>query len=129
MTDTPQGVASTITTSGTSGIATAAATAEKVVEAIAKVEGPILTGVSIFVPGAAAITVPLETILPLVIPDIEKALNDIASGTYGDLWTVCKEFVDHIKTGAPNSPILSKAAAVIAAGSPKPDMPPAPSGS
>ena len=43
----------------TSTIATAAATAEKVVETIARVEGPILTGVSIFVPGAAAITVPL----------------------------------------------------------------------
>jgi hypothetical protein len=127
MTDTPQGVASTITTSGTSGIQTAAATAEKVVEAIAKVEGPILTGVSIFVPGAAAITVPLETILPLIIPDIEKALNDVAAGTYGDLWEVCKQFVDHIKVGAPNSPILSQVKAVIAAGSPKPDMPPAPS--
>jgi len=100
--------ATTVTTSATSGIASAAATAEKVVEAIAKVEGPILTGVSIFVPGAAAITVPLETILPLIIPDIERALNDISKGSYSDIFTVAREFVQHISKGLPNSPILSK---------------------
>lgn len=101
----------TVTTSATSGIATAAATAEKVVEAIAKVEGPILAGVTMFVPGAAPITVPMETILPLILPDIEKALNDIASGNYGDIWAVGKEFVDHLTAGKPNSPILSSVAA------------------
>jgi hypothetical protein len=106
MTDT-SAPASTITTTGTSGVATAAATAEKVVEAIARVEGPILTGVSIFVPGAAVVTVPLQTILPLIIPDIEQALNDIAQGTYGDIFTVLREFVGHITTGKPNSPVLS----------------------
>jgi len=94
-------------TDPTSGLATAAATAEKVIEAIAKVEGPILTGVSLFVPGAAAITVPMETILPLILPDIEKALNDIAKGNYGDIWAVGQEFVNHIRAGKPNSPILS----------------------
>src|ERR1700688_2447046 len=104
----PEGVASsTITTSGTSTIAGAAAVAEKVVEAIAKVEGPLLTGISIFVPGAAVVTVPLETILPLIIPDIEKALNDISQGTYGDIFMVCQQFVHHIMAGMPNSPILS----------------------
>lgn len=107
MTDT------TVTTSATSGIASAAATAEKVVEAIAKVEGPILTGVGIFVPGAAAITVPLETILPLIIPDIERALNDISRGTYTDIFMVAREFVQHITQNMPNSPILSQVNAVI----------------
>jgi hypothetical protein len=106
----PEPVA-TLTTTGTSGIASAAAVAEKVVEAIAKVEGPILTGVSLFVPGAAVVTVPLETILPLIIPDIERALNDISQGSYGDIWTVCQQFVQHITTGKPNSPILSATAA------------------
>jgi hypothetical protein len=101
MTDT------TVTTTATSGIATAAATVEKVVEAIARVEGPILTGVTLFVPGAAAVTVPLATILPLILPDIERALNDIAKGNYGDIWTVGREFVDHLTKGKPNSPILS----------------------
>jgi hypothetical protein len=102
MTDT------TITTTGTSGVATAAATAEKVVEAIAKVEGPILSGVSVFVPGAAAITVPLETILPLILPDIEKALNAISQGNYGNIWQIGQEFVQHITAGLPNSAILSE---------------------
>ncbi|HEY8751600.1 MAG TPA: hypothetical protein VIM11_26700 [Tepidisphaeraceae bacterium] len=112
MTDTtvttaaPEPIA-TITTSGTSGIASAAAVAEKVVEAVAKVEGPILTGVSLFVPGAAVVTVPLETILPLILPDIEKALNDIAQGNMGDIWQVGREFVQHITSGQPNSSILS----------------------
>jgi hypothetical protein len=105
MTDAP---ATTVTSTATSGVATAAATAEKVIEAIAKVEGPILSGVSIFVPGAAAVTVPLQTILPLIIPDIEKALNDIAQGTYSDIFLVARQFVQHITQGMPNSPILSK---------------------
>src|SRR5579859_7422462 len=55
----------TVTTSATGGLATAAQAAEKVVETIAKIEGPILAGVTIFVPGTAPITIPLETILPL----------------------------------------------------------------
>jgi hypothetical protein len=99
----------TITTSGTSGVATPAATAEKVIETIAKVEGPILAGVTMFVPGAAAITVPLQTILPLIIPDIEKALNDIAQGPggYMDIFSVLKSFSDHIKAGFPNSAALA----------------------
>jgi hypothetical protein len=107
------------TTVTTSGIASAAATAEKVVEAIAKVEGPILTGISIFVPGAAAITVPLETILPLIIPDIEKALNDISTGTYGDIFEVAREFVQHITAGKTNSAVLSAPGQTT--GAPRPD--------
>ena len=67
----------TTVTVAASSVATAAATAEKVVEAIAKVEGPILTGISIFVPGAAVVTVPLQTILPLIIPDPPRAENAI----------------------------------------------------
>lgn len=109
---TPQAVvapaaAGTVTTSTTSTIASAAAVAEKVVEGIAKVEGPLLSGISIFVPGASVVTVPMETILPLIIPDIERALNDISRGTYGDLWAVCQEFVNHIQAGKANSPVLS----------------------
>jgi len=112
MTDTPE-PSTTVTASSTSGIATAAATAEKVVEAIAKVQGPLLTGISIFVPGASAFTVPMETLLPLILPDIEKALNDISAGTYGDIFSVAKEFVAHITQSLPNSPILSQVNAAL----------------
>jgi hypothetical protein len=84
-----------------------AGAAEKAVEAVAKVEGPILTGVGMFVPGAAAVTVPLQAILPLLIPDIERALNDVVAGNNGDIFSALMEFVNPIRTGKPNSPILS----------------------
>lgn len=87
-----------------------AAGAEKVVEAIAKVEAPILTGVGMLVPGAATVTVPMQAILPLLIPDIERALNDVVSGNNGDIFSALMEFVNHIRVGKPNSPILTRPA-------------------
>lgn len=81
--------------------------AEKVVEVLAKVAPPILTGVGMFVPGAATVTVPMQAILPLLIPDIERALNDVVSGNNGDIFSALMEFVNHIRKGAPNSPVLS----------------------
>lgn len=105
MTDTTAPATSTTTVATTvSGVA---ATAEKVLEGFAKVEGPILSGISLFVPGAAAITVPLASILPLILPDIEKALQDIASSNYGDIWAVGSEFISHITAGKANSAALS----------------------
>lgn len=88
---------------------TVAAGAEKVVEEIAKVEGPILTGVGMFVPGASVVTLPLAAILPIIAPDIERALTDIATGNNGDILDTLMEFVNHIRAGKPNSPILSPA--------------------
>lgn len=84
-----------------------AAGAEKAVEMIARVEAPILTGVGMFVPGAATVTVPMQAILPLLIPDIERALNDVVSGNNGDIFSALMEFVNHIRVGKPNSPVLS----------------------
>jgi hypothetical protein len=92
---------------------TVAAEAEKVVESIAKVEGPILTAAGIFVPGASVVTVPLQAILPLITPDIEKALTDIATGNDGDIFNALVEFVNHIRRGKPNSPVLSSEPADI----------------
>jgi hypothetical protein len=86
---------------------TAAAQAEKVVEAIARVEGPVLTGVGMFVPGASPITTILIHVLPLITPDIEKALADIAAGNDGDIFDTLVEFVNHIRAGKPNSLALS----------------------
>lgn len=88
-----------------------AGSAEKVVEAIAKVEAPILAGVGMFVPGASPITSVLSHVLPLVIPDIEKALNDIAAGNDGDIFDTMLEFVNHIRQGKPNSAALSNGSA------------------
>ena len=99
----------------TTTLTTAAATAEKVIESLAKIEGPLLTGISLFVPGAAAVTVPLETILPLILPDIENALNAISTGNQGNLWSTVAEFINHITAGKPNSPVLSAATTAPAA--------------
>jgi hypothetical protein len=88
-----------------------AADAEKVVEVIDKVAAPVLTGIGIFVPGASTVTVPLQAILPLLIPDIERALNDVVSGNNGDIFSALMEFVNHLRKNAPNSPILSGVAA------------------
>src|SRR4051794_8265587 len=85
----------------------AAAAAEKVVEAIDRVDGPILAGVGMFVPGAAPITTMLNHFLPLIIPDLEKALTQIAEGNNGDLFDTLFEFVNHIRAGKANSPVLS----------------------
>lgn len=84
-----------------------AAGAEKAIEMIAKVEGPILTGVGMFVPGASTVTVPMQVLLPLLIPDIERALNDVVSGNNGDIFSSLMEFVNHIRVGMPNSATLS----------------------
>lgn len=86
---------------------TIAGEAEKVVEAVAKVEGPILAGVGMFVPGASPITAVLSHVLPLVIPDIERALSDIANSNDGDIFETMIEFVNHIRSGKPNSAALS----------------------
>lgn len=85
----------------------AAAEVEKGVEALAKVEGPILTGVGMFVPGASPITAILSHVLPLVIPDIERALTDIANSNDGDIFDTMLEFVNHIRAGKANSAALS----------------------
>jgi hypothetical protein len=62
-----------------------------------------------FVPGASPITAILSHVLPLIIPDIEKALTDIATSNDGDIFDTMLEFVNHIRTGKPNSPVLSPA--------------------
>jgi hypothetical protein len=85
----------------------AAEATEKVVEAIAKVEGPLLTGVGMFVPGASPVTTILSSVLPLLIPDIERALNDVATANNGDIFATLLEFVNHIRSKMPNSPALS----------------------
>lgn len=94
-----------------------AAEAEKVVEVVGKVATPILTGVSIFVPGATAVTVPLQAILPLLLPDLERALNDVVAGNNGDIFSALLEFANHMRAGMPNSAILSATPAAAVAAS------------
>jgi len=100
-----------------------AGTTEKVIEGVMKVEPTIVGVSSMFVPGMAPVAALVQPWVMTVVPYIEKALNDIASGNNTDLFAAFIELLQHVSKGGPNSPILSGPIA------PVPDMPPAPSGS
>lgn len=97
-------------------IGEAAATAEKVVEAVMKVEPTIVGVSSMFVPGAGPILAMVQPWVLTAVPYIERALNDIASSNNGDLFGSFIELLQHISKGGPNSPILSEPEAPTAGG-------------
>ena len=68
-------------------IAGTAATAEKVVEDVMKVEPTMASVASMFVPGAAPIVMMVQPMIAAAVPFVEKALNDIAAGNGGDALT------------------------------------------
>lgn len=86
-----------------------AATAEKVVEGVMKVEPTIVGVSSMFVPGAAPILAMVQPWVLTAVPYIERALNDIANGNGGDIFGAFVELLQHISKGGPNSPILAEA--------------------
>jgi cobalamin synthase len=92
----------------------AAATAEKVVETVAKIEPTVATIVGMFVPGAAPVVAMVQPFVLMGIPYLERAINDIASGNGGDFMGAMIEVMQHLSKGQPNSPILSNAELVAA---------------
>ncbi len=90
-----------------SSISEAAATAEKVVETVMKVEPTIVGVSSMFVPGAGPVLAMVQPWVITAVPFIEKALNDIAAGNNSDLFSAFIELLQHVSKGGPNSPILS----------------------
>ena len=88
-------------------IKAAAATAEGVVEAIAKVEPMAATMASMFVPGAAPVVAMVQPQILIAIPFLERALKDIAASNGGDVMSGMIELLQHLTVGQPNSPILS----------------------
>jgi hypothetical protein len=88
-------------------VSSAAATAEKVVETVMKVEPTIATMAGMFVPGAAPVVAMVQPAILMAIPFIERALNDIASANGGDIMSAMIELLQHITKGQSNSPILS----------------------
>lgn len=98
MTDT-----TTISTSG----AGAAAVAEKVVEDVMKVEPMVVSGVGMFVPGAAPIVAMVQPWIVMAAPYLERALTDISQGNGGDVLGAFIELMQHVSKGSANSPILS----------------------
>ena len=88
-------------------IAEAAGEAEKIVEAVARVEPTMASIASMFVPGAAPIVMMVQPMIAAAVPFVEKALNDIAAGHGGDALSSFAELIGHLSKGLPNSPILS----------------------
>jgi hypothetical protein len=109
MTDTTAGVApvlaaqvaaSSMAASGS--IAAAAATAEKVVESVMKVE-PMVAGIAgMFVPGLSLV----QPWIVMAAPFLERALNDIAANNGGDILSAFMELMQHVSKGQPNSGAL-----------------------
>lgn len=93
----------TAATSATETIGGMAATAEKVVESVMKVE-PTVAGVAgMFVPGLSMV----QPWVVLAAPYLERALNDISTSNGGDVLGAIVELLQHVSKGSPNSPILT----------------------
>ena len=85
-----------------------ASTTEKVIEGVMKVEPTIVGVSSMFVPGMAPVAAMVQPWVMTVVPYIEKALNDIASGNNSDSFAAFIELLQHISKGGPNSAVLSQ---------------------
>ena len=87
-----------------------AATAEKVIETVMRVEPTIVGMSAMFVPGAGPIVAMVQPWVLTIVPYIERALDDIAKGNNGDVFAAFVELLQHISKGSPNSPVLMAAA-------------------
>jgi len=85
--------------------------AEKVVEAVAKIEPTVATIAGMFIPGAAPVVATVQPFVLMAIPYLERALNDVASGNGGDIMSAMIEVLQHLSKNQPNSPVLSTAPA------------------
>lgn len=83
-----------------------AASAEKVVETVARVE-PMIATMASFIPGAAPVMAMVQPAILMAIPFLERALTDIARGQNTDLMGAMIELLQHLSKGGPNSPTLS----------------------
>jgi hypothetical protein len=94
-----------MTTSPTT-IATVAGEAEKVVEAVMKVEPTVATIAGMFNPGAAPIAAMVQPMILAAAPFVEQALNDLAAGNNGNFMESFIQLLQHLSPAHPNSPIL-----------------------
>jgi hypothetical protein len=88
-------------------IAAAAATAEKVVDNVMKVE-PTIAGIAgMFVPGMAVV----QPWIVMLAPFLERALTDISNQNGGDILAAFLELVQHVSPNQPNASALTDASA------------------
>lgn len=79
--------------------------ADKIFDAIMKIEPTAASVASMFVPGAAPVVAMVQPELLLLAPAIDKALEDLAAGA-NPLQAVA-ELMMHITKGMPNAPALA----------------------
>jgi hypothetical protein len=84
-----------------------AGSAEKVLESVMRVEPTIVSVSSIFLPGVGPVAAMVQPWVLTIVPYMEKALTDIASGNNTDLFSAFIELLQHVSKGGPNSPVLS----------------------
>ena len=82
--------------------------AEKVVEAIVKVE-PFISTIASFAPGAAPVMAVVHPAVVALAPLVEKALTDIASGNNVDAFSAFILMAQHISKGFPNIQAMAAA--------------------
>jgi hypothetical protein len=90
-----------------------AATAERVVEEVMKVEPIAMTALS-FIPQAKPIVAIVHPAVVAAAPFIENALNSLATGNNGDALTALIQLIQHVTPGQPNSNLLSASPGPIA---------------
>src|SRR5258708_39749636 len=88
-------------------IATVAGEAEKVVEAVMKVEPTIATISGMFVPGAGPIVAMIQPAVLAAAPFVEQALNELAAGNNGNFMGAFIQLLQHFSPSHPSSPLLS----------------------
>jgi len=94
-------------------LANSAATAEKVVEGIMKVEPMVATGVGMFVPGAAPIIAVVQPAVAMAAPFVEQALTSLAKNNGGDAFAAFIALLQHLTPGQPNASILDTKASSL----------------
>lgn len=89
-------------------ISDAAATAEKAIEAVMRVEPMIAAGIGMLVPGASPIVATVQPMIVLAAPFVERALSALAAQNGGDAFAALLDLLNHISPGRPNAVALGQ---------------------
>jgi hypothetical protein len=95
-------------------ISDAAATAEKAVEAVMRIEPMIAAGIGMLVPGASPVVATVQPMIVLAAPFVERALNALAAQNGGDVFAALLDLLNHISPGRPNAGALGAGPVAVA---------------
>jgi len=108
----------TTTTTSTFDVASAASTAETVMEGVMKFEPFVATIAGAAIPGAAPIVAMVQPMVAMAAPFIENALKALSAHNNGDAFSALIQLIQHVTPGHPNSPVLDSTAAPAASPAP-----------